>query len=46
MSKKRDYEQMEERRLQGARLLKKGLSQAEVAQQLGVKRQSVHVLSC
>ena len=33
---------MEERRLQGARLLKEGVSQANVAQQLGVKRQSVH----
>src|SRR5271167_968242 len=42
MSKKRDYEWMEERRLQGARLLKEGVSQAEVALQLGVKRQSVH----
>jgi hypothetical protein len=35
MSKRRDYEWMEERRLQGARLLKEGVSQAEVAQQLG-----------
>ena len=42
MSKKRDYERMEERRLQGARLLAEGMSQAEVARQLGVKRQSVH----
>jgi len=42
MSKSRDYEWMEERRLQGARLLKEGVSQADVAQQLGVKRQSVH----
>ena len=42
MPKKRDYEQMEERRLQGARLLKEGVSQADVAKQLGVKRQSVH----
>ncbi len=42
MSKRRDYEWMEERRLQGARLLKEGVSQAEVAQQLGIKRQSVH----
>ncbi len=33
---------MEERRLQGARLLEDGVSQAEVARQLGVKRQSVH----
>ena len=42
MSKRRDYEQMEERRLQGARLLAEGVSQAEVARRLGVKRQSVH----
>jgi transposase len=42
MSERRDYEEMEERRLQGARLLKTGVSQAEVAQRLGVKRQSVH----
>jgi transposase len=42
MSKRRDYEWMEERRLQGARLLKEGVSQAEVARQLDVKRQSVH----
>jgi transposase len=42
MSKKRDYELMEERRMKGARLLKKGVSQAEVARELGVKRQSVH----
>jgi len=42
MSKRRDYEHMEERRLEGARLLEGGVSQAEVARQLGVKRQSVH----
>ena len=42
MSKRRDYEQMEERRLEGARLLEEGVSQAEVARRLGVKRQSVH----
>jgi transposase len=42
MSKRRDYKHMEERRLQGARLLEDGVSQAEVARQLGVKRQSVH----
>jgi transposase len=42
MSKKRDYERMEERRLKGARLLEEGVSQAEVARRLGVKRQSVH----
>jgi hypothetical protein len=38
MSKRRDYEQMEERRLEGARLLETGVSQAEVARQLGVKK--------
>ena len=42
MSKSRDYELMEERRLQGAQLLKEGMSQAEVARQLDVSRQSVH----
>lgn len=42
MSRRRDHEEMEERRLQGARLLKAGVSQAEVARQLGVRRQSVH----
>lgn len=42
MSKRRDYELMEERRLQGAQLLKEGVSQAEVARQLDVRRQSVH----
>jgi transposase len=42
MSKKRDYDGMEQRRLEGARLLEEGVSQAEVARQLGVKRQSVH----
>ncbi len=42
MSKGRDYEQMEERRLQGARLLAEGMGQAEVARRLDVKRQSVH----
>jgi transposase len=42
MNKKRDYEGMEQRRLKGARLLAEGVSQAEVARRLGVKRQSVH----
>jgi len=42
MSKKRDYAGMEQRRLEGARLLEEGVSQAEVARQLGVRRQSVH----
>jgi len=42
MSKRRDYEMMEERRLEGAKLSEAGISQADVARQLGVKRQSVH----
>jgi len=42
ISKRRDYALMEERRLQGAQLLKEGMSQAEVARQLDVRRQSVH----
>jgi transposase len=42
MSKRRDYERMEERRLKGALLLAEGVSQAEVARRLDVKRQSVH----
>jgi transposase len=42
MSKRRDYELMEERRLRGARLLEEGVSQSEVAREMGVTRQSVH----
>jgi transposase len=42
MSKERDYNQMEKRRLKGALLLAEGVSQAEVARRLDVKRQSVH----
>jgi transposase len=42
MSKGRDYKQMEERRLKGARMLAGGVIQAEVARRLNVKRQSVH----
>jgi transposase len=42
MSKNRDYERMEQRRLKGAQLLEEGVSQAEVGRRLGVKRQSVH----
>jgi transposase len=42
MSKRRDYELMEERRLNGARLLEEGVSQSEVAREMGVTRQSVH----
>jgi transposase len=38
---KRDFEALEDRRLKAARLLKKGWSQAEVAREVGVHRQSV-----
>ena len=38
---KRDFEALEHRRLQAAKLLGKGLSQAEVAREVGVHRQSV-----
>jgi transposase len=39
---KRDFEVLEERRFRAAALLRKGLSEAEVARQLGVHRQSVN----
>lgn len=38
---KRDFDELEERRLRAYSLLKAGLSDAEVARQLGVHRQSV-----
>ena len=38
---KRDMKAIEARRLEGARLLKRKVSQAEVARRLGVTRQSV-----
>jgi transposase len=38
---KRDMQAIEARRLEGARLLKRKMSQAEVARRLGVTRQSV-----
>ena len=38
---KRDFEALEDRRLKAADLLKKGWSQAEVAREVGVHRQSV-----
>ena len=41
MRRKRDLEALEQRRLEAAKLLKKGLSQADVARRLGVSRQSV-----
>jgi transposase len=41
MKHKRDFKALEERRLKGARLLARGVSQSEVARQLGVARQTV-----
>lgn len=41
MGTKRDVEAIEARRLEGARLLKRRVPQAEVARQLGVSRQAV-----
>ena len=38
---RRDFKALERRRLQAARLLSKGLSEAEVARRVGVHRQSV-----
>ena len=38
---RRDFQKLEERRLLGARLLRQGVHQAEVARQVGVHRQSV-----
>ena len=38
---RRDFDELEKRRVRGYRLLKAGLSDAEVARQLGVHRQSV-----
>ena len=39
---KRDFEYLQSRRLRAARLLSKGLSEAEVARRVGVRRQSVN----
>ena len=39
---KRDFERLEKRRFWAARLLQKGLSQAEAARRVGVGRQSVN----
>ena len=39
---KRDFELLKRRRLRAARLLSKGLSEAEVARKVGVHRQSVN----
>jgi len=41
MKPKRDFKALEKRRLQGAKLLARGVSKAEVARQLGVARQTV-----
>ena len=41
MGTKRDLEAIEARRLQGARLLKRGVKQAQIAEQLDVSRQTV-----
>jgi transposase len=41
MKHKRDFKALEKRRLNGAKLLAQGVSQAEVARRLEVKRQSV-----
>lgn len=41
VNSKRDLKALEERRLKGARLLKRGVTQAEVSRQLGVSRQAV-----
>lgn len=43
MGTKRDLEAIEARRIEGARLLKRKLAQAEVARRLGVSRQAVSV---
>ena len=43
MGTKRDLASMEARRLQGARLLKRKVPQAEVAREVGVSRQAVSV---
>ena len=40
-SVRRDFQALEQRRLQAARLLKKGVHQSEVARQVGAHRQSV-----
>jgi DNA-binding NarL/FixJ family response regulator len=40
MKHKRDFKALEERRLKGARLLARGVSQSEVARQVNIPRQS------
>lgn len=41
MMRKRDFKELEKRRMQGAKLLARGISKSEVARQLGVARQTV-----
>ncbi len=41
MKHKRDFKALEKRRLQGAKLLARGVTKSEVARQLGVTRQTV-----
>ncbi len=43
MKHKRDFKALEKRRLQGAKLLARGVTKSEVARQLGVTRQTVAV---
>lgn len=42
MAKKRDFDELEKRRIKGAKLLKEGVYPAEVSRRLGVSRTSVH----
>ena len=41
MSKTRDFDAMQKRRMRAANLLQRGFTQAQVAAELGVSRQSV-----
>lgn len=41
MKHKRDFKALEQRRVQGSKLLRRGVSKSEVARQLGVARQTV-----
>jgi transposase len=43
MGTKRDLEAIEARRLKGLRLLKRGVAQSDVAREVGVTRQTVHI---
>lgn len=43
MGTKRDLEAIEARRLAGARMLKRKMSQSDIARELGVSRQTVHI---